>query len=65
MPISISVEYLFWLFPILISVSFVMAATRHERNAEIIDQTWRTALWTLAFLGIIALLLWLAMLRIG
>jgi uncharacterized membrane protein len=62
---AISFEYLLWLLPILAAVSLVMAATRHERNEKILDQSWRTALWTLGFLGTIASLLWFAMFMIG
>lgn len=62
---AISLEYLLWLLPILAAVSLVMAATRHERNEKIIDQSWRTALWTMGFLGVIASLLWFAMFWIG
>jgi hypothetical protein len=62
---AISIEYLLWLLPILASVSIVMAATRHERNDMIIGQSWRTAVWTLTFLGAIAAVLWFAMFWIG
>ena len=62
---AISVEYLLWLIPILVAVSLVMAATRHERNEKILGQAWRTALWTISFLGVIASVLWFAMFWIG
>ena len=62
---AISIEYLLWLLPILVAVSLVMAATRHERNEMILSQAWRTALWTLSFLGAIAATLWFAMFWIG
>jgi hypothetical protein len=62
---AISIEYLLWLIPILASVSLVMAATRHERNELILSQAWKTAVWTLGFLGTIAIVLWFAMFWIG
>lgn len=62
---SISLEYLLYLLPILAAVSFVMAATRHERNDMILSQAWKTGVWTLGFLGAIAGVLWLAMFWIG
>ncbi len=62
---AISVEYLLWLLPILVAISLVMAATRHERNEKILGQAWRTGLWTLSFLGAIAATLWFAMFWIG
>jgi hypothetical protein len=62
---AISIEYLLWLLPILAAVSLVMAATRHESNERILSQSWRTAVWTLSFLGAIAAVLWFAMFWIG
>jgi hypothetical protein len=62
---SISVEYLLWVLPILVSFSLVMAATRHERNDLILQQAWRTGLWTVCFLGIVAVLIRFAIWRIG
>jgi hypothetical protein len=54
-----------WLLPILAAVSLVMAATRHESIERILSQSWRTAVWTLSFLGAIAAVLWFAMFWIG
>ena len=62
---AISIEYLLWLIPILAAVSLVMAATRHERTDRILSQAWRTAVWTLSFLGAITAMLWFAMFWIG
>ncbi len=42
-----------------------MAATRHELTEKILGQAWRTAVWTLSFLGAIAAALWFAMFWIG
>ncbi|MFN6128691.1 MAG: hypothetical protein ACK6DC_18060 [Planctomycetota bacterium] len=63
--IAISVEYLLWIFPVLVAVSLVMAATRHERIDLILSQGWRTGLWTICFLGIVAVLIRFALWRIG
>ncbi|MCU0709078.1 MAG: hypothetical protein MUF23_12375 [Pirellula sp.] len=62
---SISYEYLLWILPVLVAVSLVMAATRHERTDMILQQAWRTGLWTICFLGIVALLIRFAVWRIG
>jgi uncharacterized membrane protein len=62
---AISIEYLLWLIPVLVAVSLVMAATRHEQNERILGQAWQTALWTLSFLGAIASVFWFAMFWIG
>jgi hypothetical protein len=62
---SISFEYLLWVLPVLASVSLVMAATRHERTDLILKQAWRTGLWTVCFLGLIAILVRFAIWCIG
>ncbi len=53
----ISVAYLLWILPILVAVSLVMAATRHERTDLILQQSWRNAGWILSFLGTVAALI--------
>ena len=62
---AISLIYLLWSIPILLSVSLVMAATRHERWDLICKQAISSAIWTLSFLGAIALGLAIAMWWIG
>jgi hypothetical protein len=63
--VAITFEYLLYLLPVLAAVSFVMAATRHERNEMILSQAWKSAVWTVGFLGAIAAVLWFAMFWIG
>ncbi|MFO0012215.1 MAG: hypothetical protein ACK553_05695 [Planctomycetota bacterium] len=63
--IAISFEYLLWILPVLVASSMVMAATRHERTDLILQQSWRTGLWTVCFLGIVAALIRFAIWRIG
>ncbi|MBU6238921.1 MAG: hypothetical protein KGQ51_13950 [Planctomycetes bacterium] len=63
--IAISVEYLLWILPVLVAVSLVLAATRHERTDLILSQAWRSGLWTVCFLGIVAALIRFAIWRIG
>lgn len=58
---AISLVYLLWSIPILVAVSLVMAATRHERKDLILKQALSSGLWTLTFLGAIAVALGLAM----
>jgi|LakMenE01Jun11ns_1017448.scaffolds.fasta_scaffold9950936_3 hypothetical protein len=62
---SISVEYLLWVLPVLAAVSLVMAATRHERTDLILKQSWSTAIWAVSFLGIVAAVIGLAIWWIG
>ena len=57
MVVSMSLGYLFMYLPLLVSVSFVIGASRHEKRHLILDQTLRTAVWITSFmLGIYAVL---------
>ena len=51
--------YMLYFIPLLVSVSFVYAGTRHENPKEIIKQAWHTAYWIVAFMGIIFVILWI------
>jgi hypothetical protein len=53
------------MLPALAAVSLVMAATRHERTDLILQQSWRTAVWIVTFLGIVAMVIGVAMWFIG
>ena len=44
--------------PLIVVISLVYGATRHERMKEIIENTLRTAVWVLAFMGLIFLAIW-------
>jgi hypothetical protein len=59
MTLQMSPTYLLLALPLLVSFSFVYAATRHERQDLILQQGWRTAIWITVFLGSIFLVLWL------
>ena len=49
---------LWYLLPLLISVSLVYGATRHERMAPILEHAIRFALGMLFFLGILFAIIW-------
>jgi hypothetical protein len=52
-----SLGYLFMYLPLLIAVSCVVGASRHEKIPLILDQTVRTGVWVTSFmLGIYAVL---------
>lgn len=59
MPMQMSPTYLLLALPLLVAFSFVYAATRHEKQEFILQQTWRTAVWIVGFLGAIFLVLWI------
>lgn len=50
---------LWYLFPLLVSVSLVYGATRHELFWPILYNAWHTAVWMLVFIGSIFAVLWL------
>ncbi len=56
--IHMTPSYLLYYFPLLIAISLVYGATRHEERPEILRQAWHTAYWITSFLGIIFLIVW-------
>lgn len=53
MVVSMSLSYLFMYLPLLIAVSCVIGASRHEKNNLIVDQIVRTAVWITMFMLVI------------
>jgi hypothetical protein len=49
-----------YLLPLVVSVSLVYGATRHELPRPILYHAWHTALWMTIFMGSIFLVLWFA-----
>ncbi len=49
----------FWyMLPLILSVSLVYGATRHELARPILYHAWHTAVWMVVFMGGIFLVLW-------
>lgn len=48
---SLLAKQLWYSLPLIISVSLVYGATRHELLAPILDHSLRTAFWMLTFIG--------------
>lgn len=48
---------LWYLPPLVVAVSLVYGATRHELMRPILDQALRAGVWILGFMGIIAAVL--------
>jgi hypothetical protein len=44
---------LWYLVPLIVSVSLVYGATRHEQMGPILDNAVRAAIWIVGFMGII------------
>jgi hypothetical protein len=50
---------LMYAFPLIVAVSLVYGATRHEQLAPILQHAVRGAMWILIFMSIIFVALWL------
>lgn len=48
--VSASWGYLLMYVPLMVAVSFVIGATRHEKRELVLDQTVRTAVWITTFM---------------
>lgn len=55
--LSISPTYLLYYVPLIISISLVFSATRHEDTSLIIQHCWQTARWITVFMGVIFVVL--------
>ncbi|QDS91796.1 hypothetical protein FF011L_05310 [Roseimaritima multifibrata] len=54
---SISPTYLLYYLPLLVSISLVYGATRHEDMTLILKHAAYTAYWITSFMGVIFLIL--------
>ncbi|MGI9515719.1 MAG: hypothetical protein ACR2NP_01625 [Pirellulaceae bacterium] len=50
--------------PLIVVISVVYGATRHEHLKEIVGHTLRAAIWLVVFLGVIFALVWWANTRV-
>lgn len=48
---------IWYMVPLLVAVSLVYGATRHELLIPILQHAWRTAVWMIVFMGVIFLVL--------
>ncbi|MCA9138612.1 MAG: hypothetical protein KDB00_17695 [Planctomycetales bacterium] len=55
--ISISPTYLMYYVPLIISISLVFGATRHEDTQTILSHAFYTARWITTFMAIIFVIL--------
>lgn len=56
--LSISTTYLFYYVPLLVAISLVYGATRHEDMHLVLRHAVYTAYWITAFIGAIFLVIW-------
>ena len=50
---------LWYALPLIVAVSLVYGATRHEHMGSILQHAWRAGVWILGFMAAIALVLYL------
>jgi hypothetical protein len=50
---------LWYALPLLVSISFVYGATRHEEIRPILEHTLRSAIWIGSFMALIFVVLWI------
>lgn len=55
--LSISITYLLYYVPLLVAVSLVYAASRHEDMQRVLRHALQTGYWITAFMGSIFLVL--------
>jgi len=56
---SLLAQQSWYMLPLIVSVSLVYGATRHELPRPILYHAWHTAVWMTVFMGVIFLVLWL------
>lgn len=56
LPLAAMTERLWYALPLVVSVSLVYAATRHEEVGPILAHAWQFALWIIVFMGVMAAL---------
>jgi hypothetical protein len=56
---SLLAKQIWYIVPLILSVSLVYGATRHELPRPIAHHAWHTALWMTIFIGGIFAVLWL------
>ena len=53
------INRLWYALPLVVTISLVYGATRHERPRPIIEHAIRFGLWILTFMAVIFVVLWL------
>jgi len=55
-----SVPNIYYAAPLIVVISLVYGATRHETPVEIINHSFRSIIWVVGFMAIIMAIIWLA-----
>lgn len=55
--LSMTINQLWYALPLIVAVSLVYAATRHEEMGPILDHAVRLGIWIVGFMGVIFVIL--------
>ncbi|MEM8680512.1 MAG: hypothetical protein AAGF97_14285 [Planctomycetota bacterium] len=59
MPVFAETLRMWYALPLIVSISLVYGATRHEYPRPILEHAYRFAGWMLSFLGVLFVVIWL------
>lgn len=51
---------IYYSIPLIVAISLVYGATRHERLKEILQHAFRSVVWVVGFMAVILAVIWLA-----
>lgn len=51
---------IYYSIPLIVAISLVYGATRHERLKEILQHSLRSVIWVVGFMAVILAVIWLA-----
>lgn len=60
LPLANSIPRLWYALPLVVVISLVYGATRHENLREIIIQSYRSMIWVVGFMAIIFAVIFIA-----
>ena len=55
---SIMDAKIWWALPLIVSISLVYGATRHEHIGQIMIQSYKAAIWVIGFMLLIFAVIW-------
>ena len=60
LPLANSIAAIWYALPLVVVISLVYGATRHEKFPEIVNQSFRSLVWVVGFMAIIFAIIFLA-----
>ena len=59
LPMAMVMPRIVYAIPLIITISLVYGATRHENMSEIFEQSIRSIIWIVTFMAVILAMIWL------